>query len=1078
MRLIRVGWIVGCLLGWFAVWGGANRPLAATAGSSEPVRVLASDSTLPDLLADAGVHGGLVVHVGCGDGQRTAELAGNGPTLVQGLATDAEEFERALRRASEMERDGWLSFKDWNNGPLPYTDNLVNVLFWDRAAGEADREEILRILAPRGVAYVHRPNGWEQLSKAWPEEIAEWTHFRGDSGGSGASNDQRVGPPQHIQWEAGPRVMRSHEIETGVSGLVSAAGRIYYLIDDGPIGITDARFPDKWLLVCRDGFNGVRLWQRELPNWGWQAWKGGQRENVPQTWLGQRTRPGQVDRLMAVEDDVLYVTLGHGAPIRALDGRTGEVLRTYEVTEGVAEFLVHRGVLLARTERPEAVVRAIRAEDGELLWEYEARIILNRSLAASGSQVYLHNRSQALAWDLLTGEELWRTDTDLRPGMLIAHERALLVVQSQQVLALSPEDGSLMWEGPGVPFRGRVPDLFVVGDRVWWGRRQFQARDIRTGEVVQRMDPQKVLESGHHRRCYADKATARYMISGERGSEFLDLEGDQHSRHNWFRGPCIHGMVPANGLFYVPPHQCFCYPAVRMDGFFALAAPRESPAVDGSGEADVRLQPGPAYGEAVGDVDVSAGDWPTYRQNARRGGAVSSAVSEQLEPHWSRALGGRLTQPVVAGDRVFVAQRDAGTLHSLDLQDGRIVWSRTVSGGIDSPPTIVGNLVTFGSRDGHIYCLRARDGQRVWRFRAAPEDRQVVSYDRLESAWPAHGSLLLLDGLLYGTAGRSSFIDGGVYLVALQPQTGELVHQTRLEGPQPDIGQPSYAFHKEGHRADLLTTDGQYVYMGRTVLDTQLEIVPPERIEMTGTQRGDHLEYRLMPGMRLVATGGFLDDTFWNRTWWMHARAWPGFHYAQQAPKSGQLLVFDDRTTYTVKHFTTRNRHSPMHFPGDGILLFADDNDNEPLFYRGEGEPEPIEWEPELPADTRWTIHQDAAVDKGPGFTRAEPPLWTSWLEVRVEAMALAGERLFLAGTPDEVPEDDPLAAVEGRRGGVLAVVCAREGTALAHYPLASRPIFDGLIAAQDRLLWAAEDGSIHCFGAGEAAGQPVATAR
>jgi hypothetical protein len=412
-----------------------------------------------------------------------------------------------------------------------------------------------------------------------------------------------------------------------------------------------------------------------------------------------------------------------------------------------------------------------------------------------------------------------------------------------------------------------------------------------------------------------------------------------------------------------------------------------------------------------------------------------------------------------------VAQKDAGALHCLDWETGELLWSWSAAGGIDSPPTLVGGLAIFGSRDGCVYCLRADDGQLVWRFHAAPEDRQIVSYDRLESAWPVHGSVLLLDGLVYGAAGRSGFLDGGIFLFALDPASGELVHEIRLEGPMPDIGQPSYAFHKDGHRADLLTSDGQHLYMGRTVLDRELAVVEPQRISLIGTQRGDQLEYRVMPGMRLVATGGFLDDTFWNRTWWMYSYVWPGFHYAQQAPKSGQMLVFDDHNTYTVKHYTTRNRHSPMLFPGSGYLVFADANENEPLFYRGEGEPAPIPWEVELPADTRWTIYQDAAVDKGPGFTRAHPALWTSRVDVRVEAMVLAGQQLFLAGPPDVVPEDDPLAGLDGRLGGVLRVVHATDGKTVADYPLQARPVFDGLIAAQGRLLLSTQDGSLHCLG-------------
>ncbi|MFO7776308.1 MAG: hypothetical protein R6W89_10965, partial [Candidatus Hydrogenedentota bacterium] len=372
----------------------------------------------------------------------------------------------------------------------------------------------------------------------------------------------------------------------------------------------------------------------------------------------------------------------------------------------------------------------------------------------------------------------------------------------------------------------------------------------------------------------------------------------------------------------------------------------------------------------------------------------------------------------------------------------------------------------FGSRDGFVYSLRATDGELAWRFRAAPEDRQVMSHDRLEAAWPLHGSVLILDGLVYAAAGRSGFLDGGVYLYALDPVTGDKVHENKLEGPYPDISEPSPPFYKNGHRADLLTTDGEHIYMGRTVLDQALEEVQPEIIPLVGTQRGDEKEYRKMPGMRLVATGGFMNETFFNRTWWMYSYAWPSYHYAQQAPKSGQMLVFDEDHTYTVKHYTTRNRHSPMFFPGDGYLLFADDNENEPLFYRGEGEPEPIEWEPELPEETRWSIYQDAAVDKGPGFTRAEPSLWTSWHDVRVEAMALAGGNLFVAGPPDEVPLDDPLAALDGRMGAILRVVFTDDGNPIKDYTLASRPVFDGLSAAQGKLLIVTEAGEVICMAA------------
>ena len=1032
--------------------------------SSAAVGSAPHDSSLDGILRDSGFSGGLIVHVGCGNGRRTSTLVPGDNGLVQGLDSNEQAIEQARQRARSLDLDGRMTFKRWVGGSLPFADSLVNVLLWDQAAGDADRTEILRVLAPRGVAYLECNGEWEQLVKPWPDEIRQWTHFRGDAGGSGASGDTRVGPPRHVQWEAGPRVMRSHEIESGLSGLVTANGRLYTIIDEGPIGITDARFPAQWSLVCRDAFNGVLLWKRSLPAWGWQAWSSKPRENIPQMWLGTRTRPADVDRLMAAEGDVLYATLGFGAPVSAVDGRTGQVLRTYADTDETSELIVLRGVLLVRKERPAASIRAFKADDGTLLWNHATRHVAGRTLAAAGNHVLFHNRTELVALDLQSGEERWRYETQLQPASVIAHGPAALVVQTKTVLAVDIDDGQLLWRSPGVQSRGRYPDLFVVDDLVWSGRPHFHARDIKTGMVVRELELQKVLESGHHRRCYADRATSNYMITGERGSEFLALCDDDHSRHNWLRGPCIHGMLPANGLYYVPPHQCFCYPAIRMDGFFSVASRRESPSPQAGGSPIVRLEHGEAYGKPADDRPAKPDEWPTYRRDAKRSGSVPSEVAGDLQPLWSRQLGGRLTQAVVGGGRAFVAQKDAGTLHCLDFQTGDLLWNWTAAGGIDSPPTLVGGRVLFGSRDGFAYCLRADDGRLVWRFRAAPEDRQVVSHDRLESAWPVHGSLLYLDGLVYGTAGRSGFLDGGITLFALEPASGKLVHETRLEGPHPDISQPSPAFHDEGHRADLLTTDGQYIYMGRTILDRTLEVVEPERISLVGTQRGDQLEYRVMPGMRLVATGGFLDDTFWNRTWWMHSYVWPGFHYAQQAPKSGQLLVFNDAETFTVKHYTTRNRHSPMLFPGSGYLLFADANDNEPLFYRGQGEPAPIQWEPELPETTKWSIYQDAAVDKGPGFTRSRPALWTSWVDVRAEAMVLAGRTLFIAGTPDVVPEDDPLAALQGRMGGLLKAVSATDGSAVAQHPLAARPVFDGLSAAHGRLVICLQDGSVVCM--------------
>ena len=69
------------------------------------------------------------------------------------------------------------------------------------------------------------------------------------------------------------------------------------------------------------------------------------------------------------------------------------------------------------------------------------------------------------------------------------------------------------------------------------------------------------------------------------------------------------------------------------------------------------------------------------------------------------------------------------------------------------------------------------------------------------------------------------------------------------------------------------------------------------------------------------------------------------------------------------------------------------------------------------------------------------------------KAIALAGDRLFVAGTPVAFPEGDLAAAYEGRMGGVLWVASADNGKKLAEIKLDAPPSWDGMAVAQGRLF-------------------------
>jgi ribosomal protein L11 methylase PrmA len=110
----------------------------------------ASAAAARQILAATGVHGGLVVHLGCGDGQLTAALRANDAYLVQGLDADQAAVQAARRTVQRLGLYGKVSIDQTQGARLPYADNLVNLLVVEKA-GSVSNAEMMRVLAPNGV---------------------------------------------------------------------------------------------------------------------------------------------------------------------------------------------------------------------------------------------------------------------------------------------------------------------------------------------------------------------------------------------------------------------------------------------------------------------------------------------------------------------------------------------------------------------------------------------------------------------------------------------------------------------------------------------------------------------------------------------------------------------------------------------------------------------------------------------------------------------------------------------------------------------------------------------------------------
>ena len=1053
-----------------------------------------------EILDITGVQGGIVVHLGCGDGKLTAALRVSDSYTIHGLEADPAKVTKARNHIQSQGIYGPVSVEQYSGSELPYTDNLINLIVV-QDAGKVSRDEMMRVLAPGGVACAQRNGKWRKTVKAWPENIDQWTHFLHDASNNAVARDSVVGPPRSLQWVAPPLWLRSHETPSGIQSPVLSAGRLFYFFDEGLIGITDERLPDRWSLVCRDAFNGRLLWKRPLDSWGWREWSLERWQGKDWTTLrgGRTDVPDENQRRIVADGGRLYATLAYRAPMSILNAATGDIITTVEETRGTSEILVSNGIVLVYTRQvPEGIAKrrgakdvagaalaAVHGRTGKVLWDKQIAPIRPLALAIDNGRIIYLSGKDLVSLDLNDGRELWRVQPkQTTPKTLLTVNDVVVMQGGKFVAAYDATDGRLLWQKTVPPIGGgEGDDLFVVDGLVWRGMLSVDDNgkpvqkspnalvigwDLRSGEENKRILVKNLRSPEHHHRCYRNKATIRYLISSYEGAEFLDFQADNHSQNNWLRGACRYGMTPCNGMLYVPPDQCFCQPGSKFLGYAAVTA---GPNVALEAFADKeRLEKGPAYGAVVDTESGSESDWPTFRHDASRSGTTYTSVPSKVMIDWKVTLKGDLTAPVAAGNKVFVAKPDEHTLYALDMADGKVRWHFTANGRIDSPPTIYRGMVLVGSKDGYVYCLRASDGELVWQFLAAPTDRRIAYFDQVESAWPVHGSILVDNpstssgqATAYFTAGRSTYLDGGIHIYGLEPTTGRILHKGILEGPNPfKEGRRDVAFFILGANSDVLVSEGGFLYMRQKKMTPELEEVKVDVLSSKGAQD---------VGLHIFSTASLLDGSWYNRTFWMYSKRWPGFQLANQAPKTGQLLVVDDEKTYAVRVFYRRNVHSPMFFPGkEGYLLFADLNTNEPQIVGEEGSREPIKWLPQsdfsrASGDEIRKLESEAfGLDKMIGYTRAEPPVWMQWLPVRIRAMVKAGDIIFVAGPPDVFDSKDPYAAFEARKGAQLVAVSAKDGKKLSETPLDYPPVFDGMLAAGGRLFACLLDGSVVCL--------------
>jgi hypothetical protein len=302
------------------------------------------------------------------------------------------------------------------------------------------------------------------------------------------------------------------------------------------------------------------------------------------------------------------------------------------------------------------------------------------------------------------------------------------------------------------------------------------------------------------------------------------------------------------------------------------------------------------------------------------------------------------------------------------------------------------------------------------------------------------------------------WLDGGMRLLRLDARTGRKLSETVLDDKYPgtaenlqrDVKWPNLPVALP----DVLSYDGRYVYMRSQPFELngqRTEVMTPKSYDQ---QRGETTH--------LFSPTGFLDDSWWHRSYWLYGRSFiggaGGWYLASYQAPAGRILVVDEPSVYGYGRV-------PLRFTGtaNAYHLFA------------------CSKEPELvnPNPNQSPRKQGASI-YGKVIPTRLTYHWSESVPLLVRAMVATDNILFAVGPPAVADEMDAygrygepeiqsklaehVAAFGGQKGSILMALSKSDGRKLAAYRLDTAPTFDGMVAAGGRLLLATRDGKVLCL--------------
>ncbi len=655
--------------------------------------------------------------------------------------------------------------------------------------------EIMRVLRPQGIA----TSAGQQRIKPVPSGTDDWSHPYHGPDNNPQSDDQLVRGNFRTQFIGYPKFSPMPE-QTVIAG-----GRIYKAMGHIAHKANQNAMLNK--LLCINAYNGMILWQRDLS---------------PGFMLHRNT--------MVATDDALY--MGDHESCKIFEGATGvlrdEITVDPKISDGpVWKWMAMRdGVLYALVGNPEVKIqtqRAIRRGLGhwpwgmwdghdysdprtsfgfgrtlvalnldtkEQIWQYRDEEFLDaRAVCMNDTLIFCYCPGKFLAAiDRYTGKLVWKNSDKNLLDAIDGQEKAQHYItgyattcyikcdnnflffagpQRTRMVVASAEDGKLAWTHP----TGNL-QLVLRDDGIWAAGPQKSENgmklDYETGKILETFPARRACT-----RATGCADSVFYRASGGTVRVLTDTNTAQHI--DPMRPPCQDGVLVAGGHLYWGPWMCGCQ--LSLYGNIALRP-------EGTDEInDTTSEPARLTGDLTVDVPsiyAKANDWVSFRSNNARNDQTKNSIPDNVSLSWSVDLADHVlpTAPVTAGGMVFIADR-SGAVRAFH-PDGTTAWTAYTGGPIYYAPTVSNDRVYVGSADGRVYSIAAQDGRFLWSYRVGPNQRRLPVYDRLISAWPVAGGVVVEGDTVFAAAGITHY--DGTHVVALDAITGHLKASNRNSG--------------------------------------------------------------------------------------------------------------------------------------------------------------------------------------------------------------------------------------------------------------------------------------------------------